>query len=120
MRMNILQLDTPTANGHVYTEEAVKNAIDSAPDSIVGTLGYQPEPISIDKIALMANDFIIKDGWLTAKFTALKTPAGEQLQQLIDDGVKLDVEASGYGKLGEDKVIHDYRIKSLSIVVKKE
>lgn len=118
MRVKVLQLDEPNANGRIYPTEAIMEAIQKAPDSVLGTIGIPETPeFDLSAVALAANQFRIEDGYLTAEVTVLKTPAGETLQQLIDNG-HVAFRPIGYGTVGEDGTISNYTMHSISVLSK--
>lgn len=118
MRVKVLQLDTPNTNGRIYPATVVMEAIEKAPNSILGTIGLgEGTELELGEVAIAANQFQIADGYLTAEITILETPAGKEARTLIETG-GVAFRPVGYGDVAEDGTISNYRIHSISLLPK--
>ena len=111
MIVKLCEIGKPNANGAIYTEEAIKNALQKKDREIYCTLGIQGQPIiDIEKICGRVDNMTIEDDVVYADIHMLKTPAGEIVEKLIHAGVNLS-----YGMCG-DGVAIDNSIKEMTIV----
>lgn len=119
----LLTLNTPNRNGHIFTEEAVKNAIEkhkgsnrlfvtrNLPDDVGTNLG--------DAIALVT-DMEIKDNAVMGNVEFLNTPQClPQFEDMLQTGIAA-VRPNGRGNVGEDGHISNYLIESFTLICDKK
>lgn len=86
----LIKMNEPTANGRIYSQEAMQKAIDSFNNSdwdiygeLYNSINVDSEEIDPQKISHKVEDLNIEDGKLTAEIELLDTPYGEMASTLM-------------------------------------
>jgi hypothetical protein len=95
MRVSLLRADEVNLNGYMYTEDAIKNAIEDYKKKIeegqsFGELGYPESDASVTDISRISHkvtEVEIKDKVLYGTIEILDTAMGNSLKTIIDDVV---------------------------------
>lgn len=117
MKVQLLKLDEKNLNGRIYSTVEIEKAISQIKDGgVFGVNGAQETPfIDVSKISMSAKNLRVEDGYLVADVKVLDTPAGKELQLMLDD---VEFRPSGYGRVNEDGTLSDYTLLSISAVKK--
>ena len=112
----IIECDTPTVNGRVYTKEAFQESLDENKN----LFGYMvPETsfdCSVEKVAFALKDYYWEDNTLFGKFEVLDTPCGRVLDSLINATKEpLDISPVGFGMVNSNNEVYDYTLMSFCV-----
>lgn len=89
----LLKADEVNLNGRMYTQEALKQMVESYKEKIqngsaFGELGYPSETFTaLDNVSHKITDISIEDKTLFGTIEILDTPKGEELKNIIDNVV---------------------------------
>lgn len=119
IKLNIL-LDVPNANGHIYSKELIKKAIDEykqLPHKI-GSLEYTGATLQLDKAAFEIEEISEENDLYIATIRVLDTPEGKKLKEMIEISSENDFrlchmawgDIDDAGKIEEGFVISYYSI----------
>lgn len=117
MEVQILELDEPNANGHIYTTDAVLNWLVGLDDTTVyGTIGMSDYmangSIPLDRISHQITNLCIKDGKLVGTLTVLDTPLGQALSKLPEQ----DYAIACVGNITENGEVVDISVVSVNAI----
>lgn len=126
--VTILECDKPNLNGRVYPREAVEKMIADVQTKpgmmgrVFGTIGM-PKGSSLDITEIshsVSNLRIMEDGRVMGDMMVLDTPKGKVLKELLSpENHSYSFRTAGIGQIKEEngvKVVHDYRLISISAV----
>jgi hypothetical protein len=116
MKIKLLSVGTPTANGRIYPKEVLEAAIKKADKDKMIAVFNQDMPtadVNIEKAAAIINELELTDDSLYGTVSLLQTPMGLLMQQLGDS---YECRPFGIGKVSDDKVVSDYELRGFSIV----
>jgi hypothetical protein len=114
--VKVVDLGAPNKNGRIYTEETIKDAINKAKLPMIGIMGM-PEDASVQlaRASHAVEQLYIKDGAMFAKVSILKTPAGQVVEQLLNED-KVAFRLAGVGNVAEDGTVTNFSITTISAV----
>ena len=111
----VCKLDTPTANGRIYTSEMMTKAIQSAKESIENRrllCSADDHPSTTHVAPINAShavvDAWVKDGLLWNKWEVTETTNGKNLRALIEGGFSVGTSIRGLGRQTPSRRIEDY------------
>jgi hypothetical protein len=116
MKIKLLSVGTPTANGRIYPKEVLEAAIKKADkDKMIAVFNHDmpTADVNIEKAAAIINELELTDDSLYGTVSFLQTPMGLLAQQLGDS---YECRPFGVGKVSDDKVISDYVLLGFSII----
>jgi hypothetical protein len=119
-----VKVDVRLPSGNLYPKKVMQKAIDEymqRDESIrFGCLGdEQNTEVELSKASHIVKDVTIEDDMVVADIKILQTPAGDDLQRLIDAKIPLNYSPRGMGSVNEyagDKVQDDYLIISIDCI----
>jgi hypothetical protein len=120
----IQELDKPNKNNRIYPKEEIEKSIvkfnetADAMNGVPGMIDY-PDGLQIDmtKVSHVVKNLRIEDNYLVGDFTVLKTPEGKKLSELLNASpATVAFRTLGTGTVGEDGVVKDFTIISVSMV----
>ena len=128
LECRILTIGKSPYTGHVYTEEAVRKAIDKVTFPIFGCNGVPDFDdnyrIKMSEVSCKADSFKIEDGFVVAAIEVLDTDRGLELQKLLNTpDNKIDFRTSNIGKgedVGGDIVISDFSFRGIFAIADDE
>ncbi|EBS4516719.1 hypothetical protein DQT32_04825 [Salmonella enterica subsp. enterica serovar Braenderup] len=117
----ILVFDIPNANGNVYSREMCQSALDLKhkinTESVLGELDNQRSPnIDLDKVCSKIVDIDINLENIEATVEVLPTTSGNQLQEMLNEGVEFYLAARGYGQIDHNNVISNYELITVDVM----
>lgn len=123
MRVPLLKADEANLNGYMYTEDAIKNAIEDYKKKIdegqsFGELGYPDTDASIPDISRISHkvtEVEMNDKILFGKIEILDTAKGNDLKKIIDDVV---FRPRSLGHVNEDGTVTIEKIISFDAILK--
>jgi hypothetical protein len=126
--VEILKLDTPNKNGHIYPTPVVLEALAARQKEggpVLGLLGFSDTGgLDTKKVAFKVTNFEVKDGQLHGTVKFLNTPLGRVAQDLVagNSEFKNDYAYSvaGTGVVDKFGVISDFKIISVSLLPKEQ
>lgn len=82
--IRILQLDTPTKNGHIYPKKEIEKSLLNLPSSIkYGMIGMPIDgKINLEDVSHFVENVRIDGDWLVCDIQALDTSKGKLLKQM--------------------------------------
>lgn len=94
VKVQLMKVGTPSANGRVYSKEAMEEAIKNFNESQVkgGTLGQVGDlshPIDLKDLSHVFENVHIEDDKVLADMKILDTPVGQNVKALLESNVKL-------------------------------
>lgn len=116
--VKVMDLDVPNRNNRIYPTAVVQEALENVKLPMMGVIG-EPEDhltVSLSRVSHAVENFEIRDGAVWASVKVLKTPAGQALQALLDNDVKVGYGIVGTGNVGADGTVTDLNIISVSVV----
>ena len=114
--VKVVDLGIPNKNGLIYTEEAMKVAIENAKLPMIGIMGMPEDSTTqLARISHATEQLYIKDGAVFAKVSILKTQAGQVVEQLLNED-KVAFRLAGVGNVAEDGTVTDFSITTISAV----
>ena len=117
---NVLPINSPTVNGHIYTEDVVKEAISKFQQSIENRTWYGSPNLSVGEdcfinVSHLITKLEIRDSALYTEIEILPTPMGEKLRDSINSGNRFNVSVSGYGEIDSDNIICNYQMLTITL-----
>lgn len=128
VRSKTICADKPNLNGHIYSKEVLKIAIEKSKEkvkpgfysqgelnrnySLGNTTGPLLENISHEVESISLNE---KTGFVEGKIKILETPSGKKLQTLIDSGCKIFGDLTAVGIL-KDNIVTECEFRTFDIV----
>ena len=125
----IMILDHPNKNNHIYSTEAIQEALTRLPEQLVGEFGPSysnvdyliPDSIfnvDLSNVSHRVDNLRIEDGYLVGDITTLKTPAGISLESILEE---VDFRPRSIGTIVRDGngngIITDINIISVDAVM---
>lgn len=94
VKVQLMKVGTPSANGRVYSKEAMEEAIKNFNESSIkgGTLGQVGDlshPVNMKDLSHVFENVRIEDDKVLADMKILDTPQGQNVQALLESNVKL-------------------------------
>lgn len=117
--------ERPTENGRKYKKEILDREVQKLLEhvkagSAIGELNHPPQPdINPERAAIKIESLEWKDGYdLLGKAKVLsRTPMGQTVRGLIEDGVKIGISSRGTGEVNEDGYVADsYNLITFDLV----
>lgn len=127
----LLIADVPSANGRVYTREALEKAVEDFNNRkdvpMLGINGFPDTPGSITlsdesggiKVSNQVVDMKMVGDKLMCEINLLETPMGVAAKDLIDRKLAV-VRPVAMGVIGKNGVIDSMKITSCSVILKSE
>jgi len=123
MRVSLLKADEVNLNGYMYTEDAIKNAIDDYKKKIdegqsFGELGYPNSDASVTDISRISHkvtEVEMNDKILFGKIEILDTSKGNDLKKIIDNVV---FRPRSVGNVNHDGTVTIKKIISFDAILK--
>lgn len=122
MNVKILDVGVPNKNGRTYSKEAAEDMVKQATTRIEqGTLFGELSPsvsstIDMQRVSHQITDVRLEGGAVYATVRVLKTPMGNIVKELLDNGVQVDFRSRGFANISEDGVVSDYQLVSIDVV----
>ena len=114
--VKIVDLDTPNKNGRIYTKQTMEEAIEKAKLPMIGLLGMpEGSSVQLTRASHAVEQLYIKDGAVFAKVSVLKTPAGQVVEQLLNED-KVAFRLAGVGNVADDGTVTNFSITTVSAV----
>jgi hypothetical protein len=115
MKIKLLSVGTPTANGNIYPREVLEAAI-KGKDKMIAVFGQDMPTADINLVnaAGLVSDFEFTDDSLYANVKLMSTPAAGLLAQQLGDSY--ECRPFGIGRLNENKEVYEYELRGFSIV----
>tara|TARA_R100001244_G_scaffold25113_2_gene25466 strand:+ start:117684 stop:118091 length:408 start_codon:yes stop_codon:yes gene_type:complete len=127
VRCKLIEAGIPTINGHVYSEEILKEMVDGAQEKIeskalMGRLGYgNPSKIDLKDVSHLITKLELKNGCLSADVEVLETPRGNLLKLMLEKDDDLTLHPLFMTNNSFDgTVIEDVKLISADICHMKE
>lgn len=112
----IIECDTPTVNGRVYTKEVLQKSLDENKNLFGYMVPETSASCSMNNIAFALKDYYWENNSLYGKFEVLNTPCGRVLDSLINDTKEpLDISPVGFGMVNSDNEVCDYTLMSFCV-----
>lgn len=117
-----VQVGEPNMNEQIYTQGVLEEALEkfNAKCPQFGTVAGTVDPmceIPIKKIShKILSVRIDENGYLVSDIVILNTPAGQNLNTLFENGVKLNAGIVGAGSLDIDSMVYDLTITSIEVL----
>lgn len=119
----LIRADVPTANGHIYSKEALEKAVEqfnkaSKRDTCFVVSDAEPDGrVLLNKVAAKVHDTKLRDGQLVCQVEVLDTPAGKDIQKILEHGT---ITPLARGTVKDGKVIaDDLKVYGFSFVYNK-
>jgi hypothetical protein len=124
MKVKLLEVGVPNANGVVYNLNSASTIIIQGKKRMSrGLLGELcPTTVSsnidLTKVSHKITNLSLENGAVHATIEVLKTPMGNILQNLLDAGVEPKFAVRGYGYVGANGTVHNFQLVSIDVVNK--
>lgn len=112
--VTVLTVDAPTANGRIYTKEAVEQMIKQQKQAIKGYLG---NPGDITAMSHIVSDLTLDGNNVTAKVKFLNTPMGNMAGALYDQD-RIYFATTGAGVVDDNMTVSNYELLSVDAFLK--
>jgi hypothetical protein len=116
----LIRADVPTANGHIYSKEALEKAVEqfnkaSKRDTCFVVKDAAPDGrVLLKDIVAKVHDTQLRDGQLVCQVEMLKTPAAKDIEMLLEHGT---ITPIAYGSTNNGRVnADDLRVVGFSFV----
>src|SRR5271167_2916897 len=117
--VKIQELDRPNRNNRIYPRAVMEEAIaefNKRPNPMLGTVGMPSDPaVDLTAVSHVVKNLRIMDDYLVADIKVLATPMGAQLEKMLKDD-SMVFRSAGFGNVGPDGTISDYRLLCVSAV----
>ena len=121
MKQTIMIVDSPNANGRIYPKEEIEKAIKVLQEPLLCTLGGNIDSsIDLSKVVGQITDVRFEGDKVVGTFRALKTHSATILEGMLSRMVEVSYSPVGFCNIGENGIISDYYLTSISIVLKGE
>jgi len=122
----LLEVNTPTVNGNVYSREILKQMINESKEIVesgkfFGTYkDFNNDVINLNQVTHRVINIDLVDDKVIATAEILNTPAGEKLLMQLDKHPQdFVMRTVGFGTV-EDNVVKDFKLASVNIYDKKD
>ena len=123
-----MQADVKNRNGHVYPMEVLEKEVNRYnkkfinEDRAFGELGHPDGPtVNLERVSHMVTELYPDGKNFVGEAKILKTPMGEIVKNLMDEGAKLGVSSRGMGSLdqrnGANYVRNDFYLATAADIV---
>lgn len=119
----IVTFDEPNRTGYVYSADVIKQTIDKLPNNeVYVVLGESYEKDYTRAVTVDLNDICgvaklsVVENSLMGDIKILRTPKGNTLSSLIDDGVGIKYCLRGYGHINANNEVSDLSIVSINVL----
>lgn len=121
IKVTVLVANQPTINGHIYSRECIKAAVDAVHGKLLALSAYlSDDPFSTELVDLAGGVTSVSspnDGQtMVIELNILDTPKGlKMLEILTTNPEKLSITPSGIGLIDEQKRITNYKLTSFGV-----
>lgn len=122
MKVKLLEVSVPNANGIVYNLNAACTIITQGKKRMSqGLLGELcPTTVSsnvdLSKVSHKITNLSLENGAVHATIEVLKTPMGDILQNILDAGAEPKFAVRGYEHVDATGTVHNFQLVSIDVV----
>lgn len=120
----IVTFNEPNRTGYVYSADVIKQTIDKLPNNeVYVVLGESCEKDYTSAVTVDLNDICgvaklsVDENSLMGDIKILRTPKGNILSSLIDNGVGIEYGLRGYGYINANNEVSDLNIVSINVML---